>query len=187
LAQHLHLCGNKTDECPKCKKFVRRAYFVYHYENNCASDPDAEPAQADAPKSQQETSKEVQNEIKVSFQKPIKQKVAVMQVDRHAIKALVDKKTYSLLRPNTDAMAEVQIGEEAKLTSKYGDYSNIIVANEPITKGEAKDMFKEFYPDNHENERETIYAQLPAQAIITEKGYRLIRFQKPVESTESKN
>lgn len=30
------LCGNKTDECPKCQKYVRRAIFTYHYENECA-------------------------------------------------------------------------------------------------------------------------------------------------------
>ena len=31
------LCGNKTDECPNCKKYIRRAVFVYHYENNCTN------------------------------------------------------------------------------------------------------------------------------------------------------
>jgi hypothetical protein len=31
------LCGNKTDECPNCNKFIRRAIFAYHYENNCAN------------------------------------------------------------------------------------------------------------------------------------------------------
>jgi hypothetical protein len=31
------LCGNKTDECPNCGKFIRRAIFAYHYENNCAN------------------------------------------------------------------------------------------------------------------------------------------------------
>ena len=39
LADHLLMCGNKTDECPRCRKFVRRAVFAYHYENHCA-DPD---------------------------------------------------------------------------------------------------------------------------------------------------
>ncbi|CAF4701990.1 unnamed protein product [Rotaria magnacalcarata] len=34
--EHLLLCGNKTDQCPKCRKFIRRAIFAYHYENNCA-------------------------------------------------------------------------------------------------------------------------------------------------------
>jgi hypothetical protein len=40
------LCGNKTDQCPNCQKFIRRAIFAYHYENNCANldEPDA-PAQ----------------------------------------------------------------------------------------------------------------------------------------------
>ena len=33
---HLMMCGNRTDQCPKCKKFIRRAVFAYHYENNCA-------------------------------------------------------------------------------------------------------------------------------------------------------
>jgi hypothetical protein len=31
------MCGNKTDECPNCGKFIRRAIFAYHYENNCAN------------------------------------------------------------------------------------------------------------------------------------------------------
>jgi hypothetical protein len=31
------LCGNKTDECPNCKKYIRRAIFAYHFENNCAN------------------------------------------------------------------------------------------------------------------------------------------------------
>ncbi len=34
------MCGNKTDQCPNCRKYVRRAIFAYHYENNCAN-PDA--------------------------------------------------------------------------------------------------------------------------------------------------
>ncbi|CAF0966444.1 unnamed protein product [Adineta ricciae] len=33
------MCGNKTDQCPVCHKYVRRAIFAYHYENKCA-DPD---------------------------------------------------------------------------------------------------------------------------------------------------
>ena len=31
------LCGNKTDSCPNCHQFIRRAIFAYHYENNCAN------------------------------------------------------------------------------------------------------------------------------------------------------
>ncbi len=30
-------CGNKTDQCPNCRKYIRRAIFAYHYENNCAN------------------------------------------------------------------------------------------------------------------------------------------------------
>ena len=39
------LCGNKTDQCPKCYKFIRRAVFTYHYENGCVNidEPDATP------------------------------------------------------------------------------------------------------------------------------------------------
>ncbi len=37
LKEHFMLCGNKTDECPNCHKFIRRAVFAYHYENNCAN------------------------------------------------------------------------------------------------------------------------------------------------------
>ena len=40
------LCGNKTDQCPNCQKFIRRAEFANHYENNCANleDLDDTPA-----------------------------------------------------------------------------------------------------------------------------------------------
>ncbi len=37
LADHLMMCGNKTDQCPNCHKFIRRAIFAYHYENNCGN------------------------------------------------------------------------------------------------------------------------------------------------------
>ncbi|CAF1179202.1 unnamed protein product [Adineta ricciae] len=36
LREHLILCGNKTDECPKCRQFIRRSHSAYHYQNNCA-------------------------------------------------------------------------------------------------------------------------------------------------------
>ena len=38
------LCGNKTDLCPVCQKYIRRAIFAYHYENNCAH-PNEGPTQ----------------------------------------------------------------------------------------------------------------------------------------------
>jgi hypothetical protein len=38
--EHLMMCGNKTDQCPNCEKYIRRAIFAYHYENGCAN-PDA--------------------------------------------------------------------------------------------------------------------------------------------------
>ena len=37
IGDHLMLCGNKTDQCPKCQKYIRRAVFAYHYENDCAN------------------------------------------------------------------------------------------------------------------------------------------------------
>ncbi|CAF4136598.1 unnamed protein product [Adineta steineri] len=37
LGEHLMMCGNKTNECPWCRKFIRRAVYVYHRENNCAN------------------------------------------------------------------------------------------------------------------------------------------------------
>ncbi|CAF3767031.1 unnamed protein product, partial [Rotaria sordida] len=40
MGDHLMMCGNKTDQCPNCRQFIRRAIFAYHYENNCAN-PDA--------------------------------------------------------------------------------------------------------------------------------------------------
>ena len=42
MSEHLISCGNKTDQCPNCNKFIRRAIFAYHYENNCASLDDSE-------------------------------------------------------------------------------------------------------------------------------------------------
>ena len=41
ISKHLMICGNKTDQCPVCHKYVRRAIFTYHYENKCA-DPDTD-------------------------------------------------------------------------------------------------------------------------------------------------
>jgi hypothetical protein len=38
--EHLMMCGNKTDQCPNCRKYVRRAIFAYHYENGCANPDD---------------------------------------------------------------------------------------------------------------------------------------------------
>ena len=35
--QHSNSCGNKTDRCPNCQNFIRRADFERHYENNCAT------------------------------------------------------------------------------------------------------------------------------------------------------
>ncbi len=37
MADHLMMCGNKTDQCPNCRKYIRRAVSAYHYENNCAN------------------------------------------------------------------------------------------------------------------------------------------------------
>jgi len=37
IGEHLMQCGNKTEQCPTCEKFIRRAIFAYHYENNCAN------------------------------------------------------------------------------------------------------------------------------------------------------
>ncbi len=36
IGEHLMMCGNKTDQCPNCRRYIRRAIFAYHYENNCA-------------------------------------------------------------------------------------------------------------------------------------------------------
>ena len=55
LIDHLMMCGNKTDKCPNCGKYVRRAIFAYHYENNCAN-PDA-PAKDDGTQRTPERSK----------------------------------------------------------------------------------------------------------------------------------
>ena len=31
------ICGNKTVQCSNCKKYIRRAVFAYHYENDCVN------------------------------------------------------------------------------------------------------------------------------------------------------
>ncbi len=36
MGEHLMLCGNKTDQCLICQKYVRRAILAYHREFNCA-------------------------------------------------------------------------------------------------------------------------------------------------------
>lgn len=37
IGEHLMQCGNKTEQCPNCEKYIRRAVFTYHYENSCAN------------------------------------------------------------------------------------------------------------------------------------------------------
>ncbi|CAF4418883.1 unnamed protein product [Rotaria magnacalcarata] len=53
MGTHLMMCGNKTDQCPKCRRYIRRAIFAYHYENDCAN--------PDAPTRDNETNKKTQN------------------------------------------------------------------------------------------------------------------------------
>ena len=55
LEEHLMLCGNKTEQCPRCKKFVRRAVFAYHYENNCANLNESRPIEKSKATSQRNT------------------------------------------------------------------------------------------------------------------------------------
>ncbi|CAF3491211.1 unnamed protein product [Rotaria socialis] len=59
LSGHLMSCGNKTDQCPKCRKFIRRAIFAYHYENECASleETDAFTPRSENPSANRLTSK----------------------------------------------------------------------------------------------------------------------------------
>lgn len=35
LGAHLYTCGNKTDQCPLCQRYIRRAVFHYHVSNDC--------------------------------------------------------------------------------------------------------------------------------------------------------
>jgi hypothetical protein len=50
------MCGNKTDECPNCRTFVRRAILAYHRGNNCAN--------PDAPATDDETHQQMQHSRK---------------------------------------------------------------------------------------------------------------------------
>jgi GTPase Era involved in 16S rRNA processing len=36
MRTHLMQCGTKTEQCPRCKKYIQRSIFVYHKDNNCA-------------------------------------------------------------------------------------------------------------------------------------------------------
>lgn len=36
IFEHSNLCGSRTEECPKCKKYVLLREFDYHTSNNCA-------------------------------------------------------------------------------------------------------------------------------------------------------
>lgn len=35
MNRHLFYCASKTNQCPNCSKYIRRAIYNYHYENNC--------------------------------------------------------------------------------------------------------------------------------------------------------
>ena len=50
IGEHLMLCGNKTDQCPNCRKYIRRAVFAYHYENDCANLDETEDKPSDVTK-----------------------------------------------------------------------------------------------------------------------------------------
>ncbi|CAF1523258.1 unnamed protein product [Rotaria magnacalcarata] len=73
---HLLACGNKTDRCPNCKKFIRRAVFAYHYENGCANLDEIDNVRDRAagtyvvPSAQQATSREV-NITRMDVELPI--------------------------------------------------------------------------------------------------------------------
>ncbi len=38
LREHLIICGNKMDLCLRCRQYVQRSMFNYHYDNNCTND-----------------------------------------------------------------------------------------------------------------------------------------------------
>jgi hypothetical protein len=40
---HLYLCGNKTNKCPICEQYIRRAIYNYHLENYCIDPDDNNP------------------------------------------------------------------------------------------------------------------------------------------------
>ncbi|CAF1224012.1 unnamed protein product, partial [Didymodactylos carnosus] len=46
IRDHLLMCGNKTELCDRCNKYVLRGIFTYHYENSC-HDPDEEGGDID--------------------------------------------------------------------------------------------------------------------------------------------
>ncbi len=50
------MCGNKTDQCPTCQQFIRRAIFAYHYENDCAN-PDASTTDDETPQKPKDSGK----------------------------------------------------------------------------------------------------------------------------------
>lgn len=52
LNEHLIQCGNKTELCPRCRKYIRRVEFVNHYENNCANLEDRPSIEKSKPTSQ---------------------------------------------------------------------------------------------------------------------------------------
>ena len=49
MSDHLLLCGNKTEQCPRCQRFVRRAIFVYHCDNRCTDPEDTKSPQPPIP------------------------------------------------------------------------------------------------------------------------------------------
>ena len=37
LGTHLRTCANKTDKCPRCNQYIRRAILNYHVNHNCVN------------------------------------------------------------------------------------------------------------------------------------------------------
>jgi hypothetical protein len=37
MKDHLLQCGNKTVKCSRCSKYILRAIYAYHFDNNCSN------------------------------------------------------------------------------------------------------------------------------------------------------
>jgi hypothetical protein len=35
MSNHLLQCASKTTKCSKCQKYIQRAIYAYHLDNNC--------------------------------------------------------------------------------------------------------------------------------------------------------
>ncbi|CAF0994158.1 unnamed protein product [Rotaria sp. Silwood1] len=70
---HLFRCGNKTNKCPICRKYVRRAIYTFHVDNNCVDldEDDTNSSSSNKDKSTFDRQHNVSNRMVSKYHEPL--------------------------------------------------------------------------------------------------------------------